>query len=41
MTLAVRDTEAGTLTWLRLTGPLPLVMAYAPVARLALHRLVH
>ena len=37
----VRATTAGTLTWLRLSGPLPLVVAYAPVARLALHRLVH
>jgi hypothetical protein len=37
----VRPTEAGTLTWLRLTGPLPFVVPYAPVARLALHRLVH
>lgn len=36
----VRATEAGTLTWLRLTGPPPLVVPYAPVARLALHRLV-
>jgi hypothetical protein len=37
----VRATGAGTLTWLRLDGPLPLVTPYAPVARLALHRLVH
>jgi len=37
----VLSTEAGTLTWLRLSGPLPLVVPYAPVARLALHRLVH
>ncbi len=37
----VRATEAGTLTWLRLDGPLPLVTPYAPVARLALYRLVH
>jgi hypothetical protein len=37
----VRSTEAGTLTWLRLTGPLLLVVPYAPLARLALHRLVH
>jgi hypothetical protein len=36
----VRSTTAGTLTWLRLSGPLPLVVMYAPVARLALHRLV-
>ena len=37
----VRATEAGTLTWLRLTGPAALVVPYAPLARLALHRLVH
>jgi hypothetical protein len=37
----VRATEAGTLTWLRLSGPFPLVVPYAPLARLALHRLVH
>jgi hypothetical protein len=31
----------GTHTWLRVQGPLPLVAGYLPVARLALHRLVH
>jgi len=37
----VGATSGGTLTWLRLTGPLPLAVSYAPLARLALHRLVH
>ncbi|CAO5237982.1 SRPBCC family protein [Frankia sp. AgKG'84/4] len=32
--------DAGTTTWLRLRGPLPIVLAYAPLARLALRRLV-
>ncbi len=32
--------DAGTTTWLRLRGPLPVVLAYAPLARLALRRLV-
>jgi hypothetical protein len=32
--------DGGTTTWLRLRGPLPVVLAYAPLARLALHRLV-
>ena len=31
---------AGSATWLRVHGPLPVVAAYAPVARLALSRLV-
>ena len=31
---------AGSRTWLRVRGPLPLVLPYAPVARFALHRLV-
>lgn len=31
---------AGSRTWLRVHGPLPVVLAYAPVARLALGRLV-
>ncbi len=31
---------ARSSTWLRLSGPSPLVTAYAPVARLALRRLV-
>lgn len=30
----------GSATWLRVHGPLPVVLAYAPVARLALGRLV-
>jgi hypothetical protein len=30
----------GSATWLRVRGPLPVVLAYAPVARLALGRLV-
>lgn len=32
--------DGGTTTGLRLTGPAPLVLAYAPAARLALARLV-
>ncbi|MCK9894137.1 SRPBCC family protein [Frankia sp. AgB32] len=32
--------DAGTATWLHLHGPLPVVLAYAPLARLALRRLV-
>jgi Polyketide cyclase / dehydrase and lipid transport len=32
---------AGSATWLRVHGPAPVVAAYLPVARLALHRLVH
>lgn len=31
---------SGTTTWLRLTGPAPVVLAYAPLARAALRRLV-
>jgi hypothetical protein len=31
---------SGTRTGLVVDGPAPVVMAYAPVARLALHRLV-
>jgi hypothetical protein len=31
---------SGSATWLRVHGPLPVVLAYAPVARLALGRLV-
>lgn len=35
------DAEAaGASTFLRVRGPAPLVLAYAPLARLALHRLV-
>lgn len=30
----------GSLTWLTMHGPLPLLVLYAPLARLALHRLV-
>ena len=30
----------GSSTWLRVHGPLPVVLGYAPVARLALKRLV-
>ena len=30
----------GSTTWLRVHGPLPVVAAYVPVARLALNRLV-
>lgn len=36
----VRSRGDGTETWLRVHGPLPIVLAYAPVARLALSRLV-
>lgn len=32
--------DTGSSTWLTMHGPLPLLMIYAPVARLALHRLV-
>ncbi len=31
---------SGSGTWLTIHGPLPLVVLYAPLARLALHRLV-
>ena len=31
---------AGTATWLRISGPAPAVVAYLPVTRLALRRLV-
>ncbi len=33
--------DGGTSTWLRLRGPLPVLLAYAPLARAALRRLVH
>lgn len=36
----VRATTTGSSTVLRTTGPVPLVLGYAPVAQLALHRLV-
>jgi len=32
---------SGSATWLRVRGPAPVVAAYLPVARLALHRLLH
>src|SRR5690242_19715607 len=32
--------RAGSSTWLRVHGPLPVVLAYAPIARFALGRLV-
>ena len=32
--------ESGSVTVLRLHGPLPVLVGYAPVARFALHRLV-
>lgn len=36
----VEETPAGSATWLRVEGSLPVVLAYAPLARLALGRLV-
>jgi hypothetical protein len=36
----VTSDVAGSATWLRVRGPLPVVAAYAPLARLALGRLV-
>lgn len=36
----VTANEGGSATWLRVHGPLPVILAYAPVARLALGRLV-
>jgi polyketide cyclase/dehydrase/lipid transport protein len=33
--------HGGSETWLRLHGPMPLLLAYAPLARYALGRLVH
>src|SRR5690606_10850742 len=32
--------DGGTSAWLRITGPRPIVFAYAPLARAALRRLV-
>ena len=32
--------EDGSATWLHVTGPAPVVLAYAPLARLAMTRLV-
>jgi hypothetical protein len=37
----VQADPAGSATWLRVHGPAHVVAAYLPVARLALHRLVH
>ncbi|MFI5842689.1 SRPBCC family protein [Catenuloplanes sp. NPDC051500] len=37
----VEATPAGTRTGLETHGPAPVVLLYTPVARLALHRLVH
>ena len=34
-----RTSSGGTRAWLDVTGPRPVVLAYAPVARLALRRL--
>ena len=31
---------AGSSTWLRVHGPLPVILVYAPIARIALGRLV-
>ena len=36
----VADHPAGSSTWLRVHGPGPAILAYAPVARFALGRLV-
>jgi hypothetical protein len=36
----VTATPDGSSTWLRVHGPLPVVLGYAPVATLALRRLV-
>lgn len=36
----VDDRPEGTRAWVRITGPLPLVLGYAPASRLALGRLV-
>jgi hypothetical protein len=32
--------DPGSATWLRMAGPLPVVLPYAPLARIALSRLV-
>ncbi|GAB2464305.1 SRPBCC family protein [Jatrophihabitans fulvus] len=37
---AVTKRGGGSMTTLRLDGPLPVIVGYAPVAQLALHRLV-
>jgi hypothetical protein len=36
----VTEHLTGSSTWLRLHGPLPVILLYAPVARIALGRLV-
>lgn len=36
----VQEDPVGSRTWLRLDGPAPVVLGYAPVARWALRRLV-
>lgn len=36
----VDDDHAGATAWARITGPLPVVLGYAPLARHALRRLV-
>jgi hypothetical protein len=36
----VREVADGTQTWLSISGPLPIVAAYRPVAAIALRRLV-
>jgi len=36
----VSDHPTGSSTWLRIHGPLPVILGYAPVARHALGRLV-
>jgi hypothetical protein len=41
LTHGVEAEGPGSRTWLRATGFAPVVAAYLPVARLALHRLVH
>jgi hypothetical protein len=40
MAHGVEVLAAGTRAWVAITGPLPLVLSYAPAARLALGRLV-
>ena len=36
----LRADPGGSATWIRVHGPLPVVLGYAPVARLALKRLL-
>lgn len=36
----VQTTAGGCSTWLEVHGPLPVVLGYVPLARVALHRLV-